>query len=332
MPTAIAAVLLVAVLPAIADLSEVWRTVRSLGLGEVGVLFALAAWNILTYQFVIMAALPGLPLSQAFMVGQISTAVSNTVPAGSAVGVGVTYAMFSSFGYSAGAIAIAAALTGLWNTFVKLGLPIAALAVLALRGDPGTAMLSAAVVGLAILLVAVALLVLVASSEQLATAIGATAGRVATAAARPVGRGPFLGWDEALGGFRRRTAEVLERRWILLTAATLVSHLSLYLLLLATLRVVGIPPELLTWDEVLAAFALVRLVTALPITPGGVGVVEVGMAGALIVAGGTEAGVVAAVLIYRTLSYAIQIPIGAGCWVAWRVVSRDRQAAPGTGS
>jgi uncharacterized protein (TIRG00374 family) len=323
-PAAIAVALLVGVLPAIADFSEVWTSIRQLDAGEISVLFVLAGWNILTYQFVIMAALPGLPLSQAFMVGQISTAVSNTVPAGSAVGIGVAYTMFSSFGYSAGEIGIAAALTGLWNTFVKLGAPIVALAILAFQGNPNTAMLSAAVIGLLVLVLAVLGLVLVVSSDRLAGAVGASGSALATALARPFRRGPYLGWDESLRGFRARTASVLNRRWLLLTVATIASHASLFVLLLVSLRFLGVPSTAVTWAEVLAAFAFVRLVTAFPITPGGIGLVEVGMTGALVLAGGTESAVVAGVLVYRTLSYAIQIPIGAGCWVAWRRVMRRR--------
>ena len=98
----------------IADFSEVWRLIRSLTWPQVIVLLAVAGWNLMTYQFVTMAAIPGLSLGKAFMVGQISTAVSNTVPAGSALGIGVTYAMFTAYGYSAMEIGLAVALTGLW--------------------------------------------------------------------------------------------------------------------------------------------------------------------------------------------------------------------------
>jgi uncharacterized membrane protein YbhN (UPF0104 family) len=56
----------------------------------------------------------------------------------------------------------------------------------------------------------------------------------------------------------------------------------------------------------------------LPITPGGVGVIELGMSAALVVAGGAEAQVVAAVLVYRALTYALQIPVGLVCWIIWR--------------
>jgi uncharacterized membrane protein YbhN (UPF0104 family) len=321
LPAAIAAALLVGVLPAIADFSEVWQKIAALAAIEVVFLFLMAAWNILTYQFVIMAALPGLPLWQAFLVGQISTAVSNTVPAGSAVGIGVTYSMFTRLGHSASSVGIAAALTGLWNTFVKLGLPIIALAILTFRGNPNAAMVGAAVSGLAILVIAVGILGIVVASERLAASAGSRLGVLATALCRPFGRGPFVDWDQRLSAFRERTAEVLTGRWVWLTATSLLSHLSLFAMLLVSLRLMGVEAEAVSWPEALAAFALVRLVTALPITPGGIGLVEVGMTGALVLAGGAEPAVVAGVLVYRALSYALQIPLGALCWVGWRVAA-----------
>ena len=120
-------------------------------------------------------------------------------------------------------------------------------------------------------------------------------------------------------------------RWALLTVATLLSHGSLFALLLLSLRVSGVSADAVTWAEILAAFSFVRLVTALPITPGGIGLVEVGMTGALVLAGGADAAVVAGVLIYRALSYAIQIPIGAACWVVWRAGSRRKAASATSG-
>ncbi len=332
LPAAIAVALLAGVLPAIADFSEVWQRIAALAAIEVVFLFLMAAWNILTYQFVIMAALPGLPLWQAFLVGQISTAVSNTVPAGSAVGIGVTYSMFTRLGHSASSVGIAAALTGLWNTFVKLGLPIVALAILAFRGNANAAMVGAALSGLAMLVIAVGVLGIVVASERLAAAAGSRLGAAATAIARPFGRGPFLDWDHRLSAFRERTAEVLTGRWGWLTATSLLSHLSLFAMLLVSLRLMGVEAEAVSWPEVLAAFALVRLVTALPITPGGIGLVEVGMTGALVLAGGSEPAVVAGVLVYRALSYALQIPLGALCWIGWRIaVAAQPRFAP-TGS
>ncbi|NIS31281.1 MAG: flippase-like domain-containing protein, partial [Actinobacteria bacterium] len=178
--------------------------------------------------------------------------------------------------------------------------------------------------GLAILAAAIAALVLVSSSERFAGSLGFSAARAASAIGRPLRLGPFDGWDDALRRFRNQTAGVLHRRWHVLTAATLISHGSLFALLLLSLRLLGVPAEAVTWEETLAAFAFVRLVTALPVTPGGIGLVEVGLTGALVLAGGAESATVAAVLVYRSLSYAIQIPVGAGCWLYWRVSNRRR--------
>jgi putative heme transporter len=80
-----------------------------------------------------------------------------------------------------------------------------------------------------------------------------------------------------------------------------------------------------SWAEALAAFAFVRLISALPITPGGLGVVELGLTAALISAGGDEAQVAAAVLVYRALTYLPPIPIGAVLYLKWRKGSEARR-------
>jgi len=315
---ALIAGLLIGILPAMADFGDVWEAIQSLTWMETISLLLASAWNILTYQFIILSALPGLTLLRAFVVGQISTAISNTLPAGSAIGVGVTYTMFSSFGFSTGSVAIASVVTGLWNTFTKLGLPVIALAILTIGGSSNPALQSAAVTGVAVLAGAIVLLALVLSNESIARVTGEKLQEVATRTVRPFRLGPFKGWDEGLVRFREQSIDLLQRRWLAITAATLVSHLSLFVLLLMSLRHMGISAEAITGPEALAAFAVVRLVTAVPITPGNLGIVEVGLAAALAVAGGDESLVVAAVLIYRALSYLIQVPMGLLAYVIFK--------------
>jgi hypothetical protein len=67
-----------------------------------------------------------------------------------------------------------------------------------------------------------------------------------------------------------------------------------------------------------AVFAVVRLGLAVPVTPGGVGVAEAGYAAALVAAGAAAEPAVAATLLFRAASYLLPIPLGLGCWVAWR--------------
>jgi uncharacterized protein (TIRG00374 family) len=110
----------------------------------------------------------------------------------------------------------------------------------------------------------------------------------------------------------------------------LVSHLSLFLVLLLALRHVGVSDAQVGWAEALGAFAVVRLLSGIPITPGGLGIVELGLSAALVVAGGPKVEVVAAVLLYRALTYLAQIPFGAATYAAWKLGqgrSRRREQA-----
>ena len=64
--------------------------------------------------------------------------------------------------------------------------------------------------------------------------------------------------------FRARTLDLVEHRWVAITVTSLVSHLSLYLVLLVTLRDVGVSDAEVSWAEILAVFAFARLATAIP--------------------------------------------------------------------
>jgi uncharacterized protein (TIRG00374 family) len=111
---------------------------------------------------------------------------------------------------------------------------------------------------------------------------------------------------------------LLRARWHWITLATLVSHLSLFAVLLLSLRFVGVAGDVVSLAEALAVFAFARLLTAIPFTPGGLGVVEVALITGLAAAGGARAEVAAAVLIFRALTYVLPIPIGLATYVFWR--------------
>ena len=74
------------------------------------------------------------------------------------------------------------------------------------------------------------------------------------------------------------------------------------------------------WQTSLAAFAAVRLLTVLPITPGGLGITELGLVTILAANADHEASVrvTAAVLLFRAVTYLPSIPLGALACLAWR--------------
>ena len=68
------------------------------------------------------------------MVTESSTAVSNTVPGGGAIGIAMSYGMYSSWGFSRSRSSVSLLVAGVWNNFVKLAMPVLALALLAFSG------------------------------------------------------------------------------------------------------------------------------------------------------------------------------------------------------
>jgi uncharacterized protein (TIRG00374 family) len=115
---------------------------------------------------------------------------------------------------------------------------------------------------------------------------------------------------ESFDAFRRDAADLLRRRWHLLVLATYGGSLTVFLLLLLSLRACDVPGSEVSLVEAFAAWSLARLLGSVPITPGGIGVVELGLTGALVGFGGRNTGVVAAVLVYRFLTMAPTLILG----------------------
>ena len=85
-----------------------------------------------------MAALPGLQLGRAAVLTQTTTSVANTLPGGGAIAVGLTYTILKSWGFTGTEVALYVGVTGIWNIFVKLALPVISLVFLAIAGESGS--------------------------------------------------------------------------------------------------------------------------------------------------------------------------------------------------
>jgi uncharacterized membrane protein YbhN (UPF0104 family) len=157
------------------------------------------------------------------------------------------------------------------------------------------------------------------SSTHLAHWVGDRAARVASWALRLVRRGP-VGWDgDALSRFRDQAVALLGRRWLGLTLATIAGQGTTFLLLLASLRSLGVSNETVNWIEVFGAWSVSRLIGSLPfMPPGGIGVVELGLTGLLIGFGGGSAKVAAAVLLYRFLTIVPTLVVGTVAGLTWK--------------
>jgi putative heme transporter len=297
-------------LPTIANYGEVWNVVKQLSWPQLVALLGATALNLLTFAPPWMVALPRLSFLRAMQLTQASTALSIVLPAGAAVGAAGAIGILRHWGFAARDTARAVTLTSLWNQFLNLSFPVIAVFMLTIVGEQSAALATAAFIGIAVLGVVVGGFVLVLVSRRLAQDVGDVAARVSNWALGKVRRGPVSWGGASFERFRDDAGEFLERRWHLLTLTSLAGSLTVFGVLLASLRVFDVPASQVSVVEAFAAWALVRIIGSIPITPGGIGVIELGLTGALLGFGGNNAGVVAAVLVYRFLTVVPTLLLG----------------------
>jgi len=306
------------ILPQIANYQNVWDVVKALSWSQMAVLVAVTAANLATYAPPWMVTLPGLRFRQAFVVTQASTAATYIAPGGAAPGIALSFAMLRGWGFRLNSVTLAATLTGAWNQLALLGFPAVALALLTLTGGRNTLLQTAALIGLGVFVAAVGAFAVGLSSPRYADRVGDLAARIASRGLHIVRRGPVQ-WDgQAFVDFRGRALGLLRRRWHLLTLATLAGQLTVFGVLLACLRVLDVPPDEVSGIEAFSAWSLVRLLGSIPLTPGGLGVIELALTSLLVGFGGNRAGVVAAVLVYRFLTIVPTLVLGLAGGATWK--------------
>jgi putative heme transporter len=321
-------------LPHLASYGSVWATIKAMTWGQLLLLAAAAAASLVTGWIAICAVLPAVGLREAAVVNLGSSAVANTLPAGGALAMGVSWAMLSSWGVSAADFALYTLVSGIWNVFARLSFPAAAVLILATDSRPSAGLVASAGAGLALLVAAAAGFALLLRSESVARRADRGLQRVVARCWRLARRRKTVQVAGSLLSFRERAADLLRARGWRITAATAVTNLALWLVLLACLRGTGLSQAEVSWQASLAAFAFVRLLTVLPVTPGGLGVTELGLVGVL--ANGADhlvtVQVIAAVLLFRALTYLLPIPLGAVAALAWQhapgLIRRPRPAPP----
>src|SRR5262249_26929715 len=218
--------------------------------------------------------------------------------------------MLRGWGFPAAAVTLAVTLTGVWNQLFLLAAPAVALVLLPFHGGSNTTLQIVALIGFVIFVVAVTAFIAAFASNRLARSVGNFAARAADFGLRLIRRKPVT-WDgEGLVRFRLQTIGLLKRRWLPPAVATCAGQLSVFAVLVVCLRTLGVHEGQVTLTEAFAAWTFVRLLGSIPITPGGIGIVELGLTGALVGFGGPNDAVVAAVLLYRVLTIVPTLVLG----------------------
>ena len=306
------------VLPEVADYASVWATIETLSWAGVALLVVVSAWNLASVGPVLMTAFPGLRFWEAMTVAQAGTSVSSALPGGEVVAYSLVYRMYRSFRLSTGEVATGMVVSGMFDNIAKFSMPVIAFVCVRITGDRLRGLGPVAAIGFGLLIASIVVGIGSLRSEAFARRVGDWVGRVTARPLRWIRRPPLEHFGARVEEFRRGSIGLLRSRWGLLVFGAYLSELSVYLVLLVSLRLVGVDSHQVSWSVVLASFALVRILQSVPITPGGVGVVELGLTAALVAAGGDHAGVVAGVLIFRAFTWLPPLVTGPFFYLGWR--------------
>lgn len=321
-----AGVLLALVLPKVggASWTDVVALLTQLTAAQVLLLAGLWFLGLYAHSYVLTAAMPRLTHRRALTLNLTGSAVSNLVPLGGALGIGLNYAMARSWGFSRASFTLYTLVSNLWDVLAKLSLPVVAVVLLLSRDQALDSRLTTAALAAGVALACVATAVAAAlSSETAARRLGAGAGHVAGRALRAVGSERTVHAESAVLAMRHRTIGLLRQAWARLSLGMLAYAALQAVLLWATLHMLG---STLTATQVFAGYALERLLSLVLVTPGGTGLAEVGTTALLVALGGSPATTTAGVLLYRAFVFLLEIPVGSAgllFWVLRRRVPAD---------
>lgn len=314
------AIVLFGILPQFGDFEKATDAALDLPLHWLLALLSAAALSIAVYATQWIAVLPELRYRSAFSVANTSFMISNGIPGGGAIVLPTQYAMLASAGVNRTRATAATGVTALWNILATLLMPLVGVCFLVGTGDNRPTWWLTIAAGFAGFALVALLLRGLVRSVEVARRAGVGAERVVNFLLRPVRRDRPRGWGDLLVRFRESTHGVLSTRWLQISAAHVSIQLSQFAVLDIALE--GLQRDNFrstTFATALFAFGVSRLGTFIPISPGGLGTVDGALTALLISAGNaTAADALAAVLIWRTLTFLPGMVLGAGSFVLWR--------------
>lgn len=298
-------------LPKFIDYDQVWAAMTELDGAEIALLVGVALARVPTEALVYRAFLPGLSVwsgSAAYLSSNFAGQL--LPPPGSSV---VQYGYFRRDGYSADAAGLAAAGSFLFPTLGRFLLPVVAVVVLALGGD---------IDGSIVLIGALAVVITIAASaagyaflrgEQSARRLGSLVQRSLSRALVMMKREPIDDGPDRAAALRTQTLIVLQAGWRLGTVAVVANLALTFLILLASLRFVGVSSAECSAADAFAAFAIAFWAGAvIPVTGSGLGVVDAVLIALLAeFSGADDDALVAAALLWRIFYSVLILPLGA---------------------
>jgi uncharacterized membrane protein YbhN (UPF0104 family) len=263
----------------------------------------------------------GVGLGSLTGVALIGNAISNSIPGGEAWGRIYTFRQFRRRGADPVLAAWTMAAAGFLSGAALL--TVTATGAVLAGGRPGW---SGALGALVVAALAAAGLVVLHRRGRLEPLAVGVIGGLLRAWQRLTRRGDGDPRTQAEAAWQRLRGLMPDRRtWAAATALATVSWVADCACLAAAFWSVGAPAP---WPGLVLAYGAGQLAGTLPLTVGGIGLVEGSLAVGLMAFGGRRGVTVAAVLLYRLLSFWLLLPIG---WCLWAVIARRARRAASAG-
>jgi putative heme transporter len=321
------------ILPRYIDYQEVAAAFQALTLSQIAVMTILGVIAWLLSGLVFCALIPDLSIIRGPMSWLILSGIGSSVPFGP-WNMGVLWVVVRGWGIANIPATSGIALYGIVNELSRLFLPLFAVIVLAATGtlagvqNADTAWVIAIISGGAFV-VATALIVVVVRSERAADWLGRTGQRIVSWAMRRLGRQGAPDVSGSIHRFRDQLGVVIRRRGLAALGTSIISQFAWVILLTVALRMTGVPESALNPGEIFAVYALVMVITIIPLSPGGAGVPELLFISGLTTIAGIQyqSAITAGVFLYRLYYWFLPIPLA---WILLKIARRGRSMLPTT--
>ena len=237
----------------------------------------------------------------------VANALSKVIPGGAVAAGATLFQMLSVSGNPRPQVAAALAAVAFISNLVLFSLPVVALLIAAISAPIPQGLLPVAVAGAVLFTLLFSGVFLLVKYDRVLLMVGGLIERIVGWLARRLDR-PWTSTAEDWLHRRNDVVDALGKRWFRALAAAVLNWFLDYLVLVTALYAIGAEPRP---SLVLVAFAGAAVLGMIPITPGGIGFVEVGLVGMLVAAGIPGPDATLATLAYRLFQFWLPIPAGA---------------------
>jgi uncharacterized membrane protein YbhN (UPF0104 family) len=320
------------ILPRYIDYSEVIAAFQTLTPDQFVVITILGAIAWLVSGLVFCALIPGLSVRRGPESWLILAGIGASVPFGP-WNMGVLWVVVRGWGVANIPATSGIALYGVVNELSRLFLPLCAIVTLALTaglpsGDTDTVW-AIALISAAAFVIATVLIVAIVRSERVADWLGRTGQRIVSWVSGRLHRTTVPDVARSIHRFRDQLGVVIRARGLAALGTAVLSQFAWVIVLTVALRMMGIPESVLSLGEVFAVYALVMVITIIPLSPGGAGVPELLFISMFSAIAGAqyEAAITAGVFLYRLYFWFVPIPLA---WILLKVTRRGTSMLPTT--